>query len=61
MANPWRDKVLAFNAKRKKQAEKAADLDALVQKLRPLISGILKNFLPDDALVVLKKYGYKEE
>lgn len=60
MSNPWMDKVFAFNAKRKAQDEKAADVDVLVRAMLELPPGQLKKLLSDEVLAVLKKYGYKE-
>lgn len=60
MPNPWKKKILAFNAKRKEQDAKAADVDVLVQAMLALPPGQLKKLLSDDVLAVLKKYGYEE-
>lgn len=58
MANPWKKKVLAFNAKRKEQDEKAADVDVLVQAMLELPPGQQKKLFSEDVLAVLAKYGY---
>lgn len=60
--NPWKKKVLAFNAKRKEQDEKAGDVDVLVRAMLDLPPGQQKKLFTDDddVLAVLKKYGYEE-
>lgn len=58
MANPWKDKVLAFNQKRKAEGEKASDMDVVIAKLGELPPGQLKKLLTDEELcAVLRKYG----
>ena len=58
MANPWKDKVLAFNQKRKAEGEKASDMDVVIAKLGELPPGQLKHLLTDEELcAVLRKYG----
>lgn len=60
MPNPWKKKVLAFNAKRKVRDEKAADVDVLVRAMLELPPGQQKKLFTADVLAVLKKYGYEE-
>ena len=60
MPNPWKKNVLAFNAKRQKQDEKAGDVDVLVRAMLNLPHGQLKKLFTDDVLAVLRKYGYEE-
>lgn len=58
MANPWRDKVLAYNRQRKAEGEKATDMDVVITKLGELPPGQLKKLLTDEELcAVLRKYG----
>lgn len=57
--NPWKNKALAFNRKRKEQDEKANDLMILLEALPP---GQRKQLLKDaTCAAILEKYGYKEE
>lgn len=58
--NPWKKKILAFNAKRMEQEEKAGDVDVLVQAMLNLPPGQRKKLFTDDVLAVLKKYGNEE-
>ncbi len=58
MANPWRDKVLAYNRKRVTEGRKATDMDIVIAKLGELPPGQLKKLLMDEELcAVLRKYG----
>lgn len=58
MANPWKEKVLAFNRKRKAESEKASDIEIIISKLGELLPGQLKKLLTDEGLcAVLRKYG----
>jgi hypothetical protein len=58
MANPWKEKVLAFNRKRKAEGEKAEDMDVVIAKISKLPPGQLKKLLTDEELcAVLRKYG----
>lgn len=58
MANPWKEKVLAFNRRRKDEGEKAEDMDVVIRKLGELPPGQLKKLLTDEELCsVLRKYG----
>ena len=55
MANPWKKKVLAFNAIRKEEAEKANDLIILLNALPP---GQRKQLMKDETCAaILEKYG----
>lgn len=55
MANPWKDKVLAFNRQRKEDGEKASDLMKLLAALPP---GQVKNLMKDETCAaILRKYG----
>lgn len=59
MANPWKQKVLAYNKTRKEQDEKANDLMTLLEHLPP---GQRKQLLKDKTCAaILEKYGYKKE
>ena len=58
MANPWRAKVLAYNAKRKASDAKASDMDVVIRCLGKLPPGQLKKVLDDEELLaVLRKHG----
>lgn len=56
-----REKILAFNRKSAEEGEKATDMDIIVGKLLALPPGQLKKVLDEEALTVLKKYGYTGE
>lgn len=60
MANPWKDKVLAYNRHRKEVDIKAADLDVIVAEMGKLPPGQLKKVLTPEVIAVLEKYGYVE-
>lgn len=56
--NPWKEKVFAFNQRRKAEGEKASDMDVVIAKLSELPPGQLKKLLNDEELcAVLRKYG----
>lgn len=58
MANPWKEKVLAFNRRRAAADEKASDMEVVIRKLGELPPGQFKNLLSDEELcTVLRKYG----
>lgn len=58
MHNPWKERVLSFNQKRKAEGEKAEDMDVVIRKLGELPPGQLKKMLTDEELcAVLRKYG----
>lgn len=58
MHNPWKERVLFFNHKRKVEGEKAGDMDVVILKLGGLPPGQLKKLLTDEELcAVLRKYG----
>ena len=58
MANPWKERVLAFNKRRAAEGEKASDMDVVIEKLGELPPGQLKHLLTDEELcAVLRKYG----
>ena len=58
MANPWKDKVLAFNKRRADEGRKATDMDIVISKMSELPPGQLKKLLSDEELcAVLRKYG----
>lgn len=59
MGNPWKKKVLAFNATRKEEAGKANDLTILLNALPP---GQRKQLLKDETCAaILQKYGITAE
>lgn len=56
--NPWKEKVLSFNRKRKAADEKAGDLEKLLDALPP---GQVKNLMKDKICGdILRKYGIGE-
>ena len=57
MANPWKDRVIAFNKKRKEADEKANDMQIIAGKIAKLPAGQLKKILDEEAIAILKKYG----
>ena len=60
MKKELRDKIVAFNQKRAADAEKASDMDIVVDAILKLPPGQAKKFLTEDVLAVLEKYGYGE-
>ena len=55
MANPWEQKVLAYNKERAADREKADDLMTLLSALPP---GQVKNLMKDESCAaILRKYG----
>ena len=60
MANPWKDKVLAFNRRRKAEGERASDMDVILDAIMKLPPGQLKKIISnEDVLDVLRKYGWE--
>ena len=58
MANPWKQKVLAYNRERAADREKADDLMTLLAALPP---GQVKNLMKNEACAaILRKYVIKE-
>lgn len=56
MANPWREKVLKYNRKRKAADEKAGDFEKLMQALPP---GQRRQLLKDETCAeILRRHGY---
>ena len=56
--NPWKEKVLSFNRKRKAANEKAGDFEKLLQALPP---GQVKNLMKNsECREILQKYGFAE-
>ena len=55
MPNPWKDRVLAYNKRRKEEGEKSSYLMKLLEALPP---GQVKNLMKDETCAaILKKYG----
>ena len=52
-------KILAYNKVVAEKAEKATDLDIIVEQIMKLPYGQLKKVLTDEVIAVLKKYGYE--
>ena len=57
MANPWKDRVIAFNKRRKETDEKANDMQIIARKIAKLPPGQLKKILDEESIAILKKYG----
>ena len=57
MANPWKDRVIAFNRKRKEADEKANDMQIIAGKMAKLPLGKIKKILDEEVIAILKKYG----
>lgn len=57
MANPWKDRVIAFNKKRKEVDEKANDMQIIAEKIAKLLAGRIKKILDEETIAILKKYG----
>ena len=57
MANPWKERVLAFNRRRKETDEKASDMEIIASKMAKLPPGQLKKLLDDEVMAILQKYG----
>ena len=59
MANPWKERVLAYNRKRAEVNEMARDLLALLDALPPgQIRQLLRN---EECAAILRKYGITGE
>ena len=61
MANPWKERILAYNKVLAEKKDKANDLDILVKEMMKIPPGQLKKVLTDEVISVLKKYGYTDE
>ena len=60
MGNPWKEKVLDFNRRRKAEGERASDMDVILDAIMRLPPGQLKKIISDeDVLDVLRKYGWE--
>ena len=53
-----RNKIIAFNQRRKEEGEKAGDMDTLITAILKLPPGQLKKVLSDEVMEVLRKYGF---
>jgi hypothetical protein len=58
MTPEMRARIIAYNKKSAERKVKAADMDDLLEKLRPIIA-IIEHFLPDEVKAILKKYDRK--
>ena len=52
-----REKILAYNKRRKAEGDKASDMDVIVAAFAKLPPGQLKKVLTDEVKDVLRKYG----
>ena len=55
-----RKELNAVKAKIQERAEKASDLDIIVEQIMALPYGQLKKVLTEEVMAVLEKYGYTE-
>lgn len=61
MANPWKERIIAYNKVVAEKAEKASDMDVLIAAILALPPGQVKKIITDEAVIeVLRKYGYEE-
>lgn len=60
MRKELREKIIAYNKQAKERADKATDLDIIVQEILKLPYGQLKKVLTTEVMAVLEKYGYTE-
>lgn len=60
MKPEMREKILAYNKRRKAEGDKATDMDVLIKALTnsPVVRQIVK-LLPDEVRDVLRKYGFE--
>ncbi len=59
MRKKLREQILAYNRAAKARADKANDLDILVEEIMKLPYGQLKKVLTPEVMAVLEKYGYQ--
>lgn len=59
MKPEMREKIIAYNKRRKAEGDKATDMDVLIKALSKLPWGQLKKVLSDEVKEVLKKYGFE--
>lgn len=57
MKPEMREKILAYNKRRKAEGDKASDMDVIVAAFAKLPPGQLKKVLTDEVKDVLRKYG----
>lgn len=57
MTDELRERIIAYNKAAAERKLKADDLEALLEKLEPVLSKIAF-FLPDEVKAILEKYGY---
>lgn len=61
MANPWKERIIAYNKKVAEKAEKASDMDILISAILELPPGQVKKIISNETVLdVLRKYGYEE-
>lgn len=60
MTPELREKILAYNRQATERKMKAEDLEALMDKLKPVLALIWRLF-PEEVKAILKKYGITEE
>ena len=57
MKPEMREKILAYNKRRKAEGDKASDMDVIAAAFAKLPPGQLKKVLTDEVKDVLRKYG----
>ena len=57
MKPEMREKILAYNKRRRAEGDKASDMDVIVAAFAKLPPGQLKKVLTDEVKEVLRKYG----
>lgn len=60
MTPELREKILAYNRQAAERKMKAEDLEALIDKLKPVLA-LIWRLLPEEVKSILKKYGITEE
>lgn len=57
MKPEMREKILAYNKRRRAEGDKASDMDVLIAAISKLPFGQLKKLLSEEVKDVLRKYG----
>lgn len=57
MKPEMREKILAYNKRRKADGDKASDMDVMIAAISKLPHGQLKKVLSEEVKAVLRKYG----
>lgn len=57
MKPEMREKILAYNKRRRAEGDKASDMDVMIAAISKLPPGQLKKVLSEEVKAVLRKYG----